>query len=433
MKRVLIVVLALLVPLLLFAGGTGEKKAQVPQKPVTILANWGGDEEAGFREVLDGFTKKTGIAYTYEGNRDSTVILKSRVAGNNAPDVAFVPRPGEVAAYAKQGSIKALNEGKSDDMIPSSVLTSNYGKAWISLGTVDGKFYGLIAKANSKSTFWYKPDSLKALGVGLPATWEDLLAVEDKYIAAGKTPLAIGAQDGWTLTDWFENIYVRMSGPDMYMKLHVTHEVKWTDPSVIAAIQKFIQVFTPADKKLAGGVAGTLSTGFIDAFSLVLRPNPAAEMYYEGGFMSSFAKQNFPSLEPGKDYDFFEFPSIDPQYGKPVVGGGDLAVAFVKNEGTAQLMRWLASAEANTIWASAKKGAVVSPNKNVSLSVYPLLTGKEARQLTQAAIFVFDGSDLAPAAVGGDAEFTALQQIIKDPDKYMDALHFLEGVAARSY
>ena len=72
-------------------------------------------------------------------------------------------------------------------------------------------------------------------------------------------------------------------------------------------------------------------------------------------------------------------------------------------------------------------------NKLVSLSVYPPLTAKEARQLTTSPIFVFDGSDQAPAAVGGDAEFTAFQQIIKDPDHYMDALQQLEDVAARSY
>ena len=65
--------------------------------------------------------------------------------------------------------------------------------------------------------------------------------------------------------------------------------------------------------------------------------------------------------------------------------------------------------------------------------MYPTLKAKEAKQLTSAAIFVFDGSDMAPAAVGGDAEFTALQRIIKDPDNYMDALQFLEDVAARSY
>ena len=431
MRRLVVLLTPLLAFGFLIAAGTQQAPAQ--QKTVSILATWGGDEEAGFRQVLDAFTKATGVEYSYEGDRNSTVVLKSRVAANNAPDVAFLPRPGEVAAYAREGSIVPLNQGQSDDMIPSSLLKANYGKAWIDLGTVDGKFYGLIAKANSKSTFWYKPASLRALGAKIPDTWDQLLALENRYIAAGKTPLSIGGQDGWTLTDWFENIYVRMAGPDMYMKLHVTHEVKWTDASVVAAIQKFIQVFTPPDKKLAGGVSGTLSTGFIDAFNGVLRPNPAAELYYEGGFMSSFAEQNFPKLVGGKDYDFFDFPSIDPKLGKPVVGGGDLSVAFTTGPEVAKLMQWLASKQANTIWASAKKGSVVSPNKLVSLSVYPALKAKEAKQLTQAAIFVFDGSDLAPAAVGGDAEFTARQRIIKDPDNFVDALNFLEDVAARSY
>lgn len=134
---------------------------------MSILATWGGDEEAGFREVLDAFSKQSGVAYSYEGNRDSTVVLKSRVAANNAPDLAFLPQ-GEVAAYARQGSIVPLNQGQGDDMLPSSILNANYGKAWIDLGTVDGKFYGLIAKANSKSTFWYKPASLRALGAKVP-------------------------------------------------------------------------------------------------------------------------------------------------------------------------------------------------------------------------------------------------------------------------
>ncbi len=424
-------VILLLLPFLVltFLITTGVQQTAAQGNTVSILATWGGDEEAGFREVLDA----SKVPYSYEGNRDSTVVLKSRVAANNAPDIAFLPRPGEVAAYAEQGTIVPLNQGQEDDILPTSLLNENYGKAWIDLGTVNGKFYGLIAKANSKSTFWYKPASLKAIGAAVPDTWDDLMALEDKYVAAGKTPLAIGARDGWTLTDWFENIYVRMAGPDLYMKLHVTHEVKWTDDSVVAAIQKFIQAITPEDQKLAGGVTGTLSTGFIDAFNLVLRPNPAAEMYYEGGFMSSFAEQNFPKLKGGKDYDFFDFPSIDPQWGKPVVGGGDLGVAFHNTNEVMRLFRFLASKRGNTIWASAKKGSVVSPNKLVSFSVYPTLKGKEAKQLTSAAIFVFDGSDMAPAAVGGDAEFTALQRIVKDPDHYMDALQFLEDVAARSY
>ena len=47
------------------------------QEPVTVMAHWGGDEEAGFREVLDAFTEKTGIPYSYEGNRDFLAATSS--------------------------------------------------------------------------------------------------------------------------------------------------------------------------------------------------------------------------------------------------------------------------------------------------------------------------------------------------------------------
>ena len=156
-------------------------------------------------------------------------------------------------------------------------------------------------------------------------------------------------------------------------------------------------------------------------------------MYYEGGFMSSFGEQNFPTLVCGEDYAFFPFPTINPDWGQPVVGGGDLAVVFRDRPELREFIRFLASAEANTIWASAEKGAVVSPNKNVSLDIYPTCKGLEAAQLTQAASFVFDGSDLAPSAVGGDAMFTALQDFVENPTEIDRILTFLEEVADRSY
>jgi len=401
-------------------------------EPVTVMANWGGDEEAGFREVLDAFTAETGIPYVYEGTRNLGVLVRSRIAGGNPPDVAMIPRPGEVAEFARQGAILPLDGVRGDEILPPDTLAANYSQAWIDLGTVDGYFFGLTVKANSKSTFWYKPASFEALGVEPPEKWEDLTAIADAYLANGQTPYSIGGLDGWTLTDWFENIYVRIAGPEMYRKLFVTHEVEWTDATVAEAMERLGEIVDPPTK-LAGGVEGSLSTGFIDAFNIVLRDDPGAEMYYEGGFMSSFAEQNFPDLVGGEDYAFFPFPEINPEWGKPVVGGGDLAVVFRDRPEVREFIRFLASAEANTIWASAEKGAVVSPNKNVPLDVYPPLKALEAAQLTQAAAFVFDGSDLAPSAVGGDAMFTGLQDFVQNPGDLDRILAFLEEGADRSY
>jgi ABC-type glycerol-3-phosphate transport system substrate-binding protein len=401
-------------------------------EPITVMASWGGDEQAGFTEVLNAFTEATGIPVTYESERDVPTVLPTRVAGGNPPDVAMVPRPGIVASFVADGVVVPLCCGTGDDILDEATLQANYAQAFIDLGTFDGQFYGLLAKANSKSVIWYKPASFEELGVQPPETWDELLAIVDAYVAAGKTPFSIGGQDGWTLTDWFENIYVRVAGPELYNQLFITHEIPWTDPTVVEAMEHFRTIISPTDDKLAGGAAGTNSTGFIDAFDIVLRGD--AEMYYEGAFMGSFAAQNFPDLVAVEDYSWFPFPEINAEFGKPVVGGGDIAVVFNDNESVRAFIRFLASPEANEIWATAEKGAVISPNSQVSLDSYTSeLTGREAEQVVNAGIFVFDGSDLAPGAVGGDAMFTGLQGFIENPDDIDGTLQFIEDVAAGAY
>jgi hypothetical protein len=91
----------------------------------------------------------------------------------------------------------------------------------------------------------------------------------------------------------------------------------------------------------------------------------------------------------------------------------------------------MAGVEGNTLWAGT--GAIVSPNKNVDLSVYSPLGAIDANQVANASAFVFDGSDLAPSAVGGDAMSTALQNFIADPGSLMDQLEYLEEVASTAY
>lgn len=103
---------------------------------------------------------------------------------------------------------------------------------------------------------------------------------------------------------------------------------------------------------------------------------------------------------------------------------------FVAMARVRELIKFLASKEANEVWASAEKGAVISPNTQVSLDLYAPLTRLEAEGVLGADILVFDGSDLADPAIGGDAMFTGLQDFIDNPDDIMGVLEFLESVAA---
>lgn len=392
-------------------GGTAEGDGSI-----TVFSLWGGSEQEAFQKVLDQFTQDTGIETKYESARDFLPVIRTRLAAGNPPDVAIIPRPGVVAELARDDALIPL-----EDMgLETETINENYSDTWTSLATVDDELYGVVAKANSKSTIWYKPNSFQEEGFEIPATWDALLDITEQYNSKGKKPWAVGAQgrdNSWTLTDWFENIYARTAGPDNYTKLF-NGDLAFNDQTVKDALREMVKVIN--DKYVAGGIDTALGIGFVDGIGRVFSKNPVAEMYMEGGFVGGIALGDVnPDLKVGEDIDFFPWPSINDEHGSPLVGGGDVASAFVNNEDNKKLIEYLSTPEAGRIWVST--GAIASPNQGVAEDAYPNeLVAKEAEQLKNAESFLFDGSDLLPGTLGQDFG-TLLQNIIKNPGQ-MDSL-----------
>lgn len=404
---------------------TVEATAPPPPEPggLTVLSLWGGSERANFLAVIDGFTAKTGIAVQYETARDFLPVMRTRLAAGNPPMIAIIPRPGVMVDFAKDGALVDLAT------LGVTNMGDNYSQAWLDLGTAEGTLYGVAVKANSKSTMWYKPASFAALGVEPPTDWAGLVAIADKYVAAGKIPFAVGGKDSWTLTDWFENIYVRTAGPDKYSELF-GGTLPFTDPTVKDALTRMASLIA-VDKYVAGGRQGVLGTGFVDGIGRVFGKTADAEMYYEGGFVGGIAIGDVnPSLTAVKDIAFFTFPQIDPAQDSPLIGGGDLAVAFVDNDLVRQFMAYLASKDSADIWAST---GTISPNKNTDTTKYPNpLAVEEAKQVAGASVFRFDGSDLLPGTLG-EQWGTMLQGVIENPDNIDKLLSDFEDLAKAEF
>jgi alpha-glucoside transport system substrate-binding protein len=362
---------------------------------IEVLSLWGGSEKDAFLKVTAAFTQKTGIKVEYTTARDFVPVIRTRLAAGNPPEVAIIPRPGVLSDLAKQGAVKELGPMG----LTSSYMKARYGPAWIKLGTVNGKLYGVAAKANSKSVVWYRPDQFAKYKLTPAKTWAQLIALTKKLKAKGQTPWASGAKDSWTLTDWFENVYARTAGPTKYANLFAG-KLKFTDPSVKKAILQMLQVLN--NKYLSGGVQGALGTGFVDGIGLVFKPNAKAQLYMEGGFVGGIATQQVnTALKPGKTINSFPFPTINAKFDSPMVGGGDLAAAFKDNADVRSFLKYISSAEAGRIWVST--GAIVSPNKQVKKGAYPnVLVQHEAAQVAGAKVFLFDGSDLLPGTLADD-------------------------------
>ncbi len=170
-KRLLYLLFALVLAFVAASCGGGDDDggggAPEGTGTVTVLSLWGGSEKEAFEKVLAGFTKETNIKTKYETARDFLPVIRTRLAAGNPPMVAIVPRPGIVADLARDGSLITFEELGLD----AEQINQNYAKAWTDLTTIEGETYGVVAKANSKSVIWYKPNSLQELGAQPPETW----------------------------------------------------------------------------------------------------------------------------------------------------------------------------------------------------------------------------------------------------------------------
>lgn len=374
---------------------------------IVVTSLWGGTEQEAFEAVLAAFTEETGIEATYEPNRtDYATVLRTRIQGGNPPDVAIIPGIGTLRSLARDGSLIAL----SDLGINQADIEGNYAPGILDVGVVDGELYAVMVKLNSKSTMWYSPERFEEMGVEpAPADWDDLVQLTNDIKDAGATPWALGAGDSWTLTDNFEAIYLKMNGVEAYDTLF-SPEGDWTDPTVQAAIDKMLEIYT--DDNVDGGIDGSLQTLFVDAIAKVFGTSPSAELYCCGGFIGGIATGTDvnPDLQgqEGTAIDWFPFPTVDGNGEGLVTYGGDVMAALVNDSDVAAFMEYLTTAEAGQVWAEG--GTIISPIVDVDTSVYPTeLIQKEAEQVTSAEAVRFDGSDLLPGTDLGAVLQSALR------------------------
>jgi alpha-glucoside transport system substrate-binding protein len=395
---------------------------------ITFDGIWTGAEAKNFGQVIKAFNKvypNVKVNYKPVGNNVPTV-LATAIAGGHPPDMADIAQPGLVKQLSSQGHLKPITYAKG-------VIAANFAPAWQQLGTFNGKLYALVFKAANKSLLWYNVPAFKAAGVKAPATWSQLSSVAKTLQASGTPAYSIGGADGWTLTDLFENIYLRTFGKAKYDALSA-HQVKWTDSSVTKALKTMAQVIGNSSN-LAGGSSGALQYGFNDSVTNAFSTPPKAAIVFEGDFVGGVITSST-KAKAGSGFNTAPFPSITPGANSTAVEiGGDLFVTFRDTPAIQAFVKFLATAQAANAWA--KIGGFGTGNKNVSASIYPdAITRATEAPIGKAKAVVFDMSDEQPASFGattGQGEWGIFQQFLRSPANVSGIQKKLEAAAVAAY
>lgn len=402
-------------------GGDGDLGGEV-----TILAVYADAELDSFMAMIQPWADEHGVEIRYEATRDINAVLTTRLAGGNAPDIAGLPGPGQMAEFARNDQLVPL-----DDVIDLDTYIEDYSEAWVDLGSVNDEFVGIFTKTSVKGPIWYNPAAFDAAGYEVPEDWDGLQALVEQIADDGTPPWGIGVEDGaasgWAGTDWIEDFVLRQSGPDAYNQWWLG-ELAWTSDEVRSAFEAF-GAWATDPTYVAGGPNTVLNTAFGNGGDCMFDDPPGCYLHHQASFITSFFEENQPDVaEAGSTYDFFMFPPIEYN---GVVASGDLFGMFNDTPQAQSLMQYLVTPEAQQIWV--ERGGALSPNKGVDLSAYPDdISRKAAEALVNAEEVVFDASDLMPTEMNA-AFWSAILDYVQNPDNLDSVLSNLDDVQADAY
>jgi ABC-type glycerol-3-phosphate transport system substrate-binding protein len=342
--------------------------------------------------------------------------------GGEKADLVLNTWPAFRAELADAGMLRPLDQSWT-----ANKWGDNLDDGWRRLGQTDGVIYGVTYMYGDRSGIFYRPDVLKKAGIATPpATWADFLASFKKLNAVGITPVAMPAKI-WAHADWFESLLLRTGGTDAASKL-AAHKIRWTDPVVKAAMQKFAEMLKA---NCCGNANQMLATDWDNAADEVLKTGTYG---YDlvGMWVNNRAQLDY-KLKEGKDYALFQFPklglghddttSVDTREFLELTSGSNQAAADA-------FIGWLNGPDAVAILA--KHGAP-SPSKKTNPALYGPVAATSINAVGQSKTQFVLG-DLLPGDLV-DEYRVQMQHFIRDPsDANIDkVLAAIEAKAAVSY
>ncbi|MFE5713767.1 ABC transporter substrate-binding protein [Streptomyces sp. NPDC056501] len=261
------------------------------------------------KQLVDTFNKTSKVKAVLDTipGADYQSKLQTIISGKQAPDVFFNWGGGSIKPYVDAGLLLPL-----DDFIAKDPgLKSNFLPSVFNTAVVDGKPYGIPMRGTQPVLLFSNKKALAAAGVTPPRTWDELLAAVKALKAKGVTPIALGGGDKWPTQMWFQYIYDRVAGPDLFQK----------------AVDGDKSVWASADSKKALGMlkelidAGAFGTNydsvkFTDGGSPALLATGKAAFELMGSWEYSTLQDAYPDFVKN-DLGYGTFPSVEGGKGDP--------------------------------------------------------------------------------------------------------------------
>src|SRR5687767_11077232 len=188
------------------------------QEGVEVLHWWTSGGEAAALNVLKQNLEKQGVAWqdmpvAGGGGTEAMTVLRSRATAGNPPTAAQMLGYDiqDWGALGVAGNLDELAAKEGwDKVIPAAL--QNFSK-------FDGHWIAAPVNIHSTNWMWINKAALDKAGAKEPTTWEELIALLDKFKEQGITPIAHGGQP-WQDATIFDAVVLSL-GTDFYKQAFI--------------------------------------------------------------------------------------------------------------------------------------------------------------------------------------------------------------------
>ncbi|WP_329286923.1 ABC transporter substrate-binding protein [Streptomyces sp. NBC_00691] len=260
-------------------------------------------------QLVDTFNKTSKVKAVLDTipGADYQSKLQTIISGKQAPDVFFNWGGGSIKPYVDAGLLMPL-----DDFISKNPrLKSDFLPSVFNTAVVDGKPYGVPMRGTQPVLLFSNEKVLKDAGVSAPRTWAELLTAVKALKAKGVTPIALGGGDKWPTQMWFQYLYDRVAGPELFQKAVGGDKDVWASEDSKKALGKLKELID------AGGFGTNYdSVKFTDGGSPALLATGKAAFELMGSWEYSTLQDAHPDFVKN-DLGYGAFPTVEGGKGDP--------------------------------------------------------------------------------------------------------------------
>ncbi|MEV7217552.1 extracellular solute-binding protein [Kitasatospora cineracea] len=266
------------------------------------------------KQIVETFNKTSKVKVVLDTipGADYQSKLNTIINTPQAPDIFYNWGGGSIQPYVKADLLLPL-----DDMIAADPgLKDNFLSSVFNTAVIDGKSYGVPMRGTQPVLLFNNKKVLADAGLSVPKTWDELLNAVTVLKGKGVTPFALGGGDQWPTLMWYEYLFDRVAGPELFQKALTGDKTVWESPESKKALGMLKQLVD------AGAFGSNYdSVKFTDGGSPALLAKGKAAFELMGSWEYSTQQDANPDFAKN-DLGYSNFPSVPGGKGDPadVVG-----------------------------------------------------------------------------------------------------------------